>query len=168
MHAPGMDNQQVAMEADELDMLMSDVPTQQARVDLNLQAKIDAEQARYDQLLADFEAKLKIGAPEPPAADIEAEAEAFLKRVKDQDRSLAEMEKQTLVHLEASHLFNMFATADEGKKDELRKVSLADLKLKLPSIKESSSLLKNILKKMDDLPQDQQTRMIDSLNHKFS
>lgn len=81
---------QVTIEQDELDELMSEESTK-PKVDNEIQAKISEEQAKIDQLMAEFETKLHVTPREEPS--VLAEADAFIERMKDQDRRFDEMEK---------------------------------------------------------------------------
>ena len=78
-----------------------------------------------------------------------------------------QMEKETLLHVEASAIFAKVLNSDEAGREKLQTVKPEELRLKLPSIVESSMLNKAVLRRLDSAPNDQKEAMIDSMSDRF-
>ena len=77
------------------------------------------------------------------------------------------MENLTLLHVEASAIFAKVVATDESGQENLRTLKPEELRLKLPSIVESSMLNKAVLRRLDTAPNDQKVAMIDSMSDRF-
>ena len=132
---------------------------------IDIQAKISSQQQKFEQLISDFKAQLTIQPREK--SKVATEVEAFFAGKTEYDRRLSKMENQTLLHVEASAIFAKVVATDESGQENLRTLKPEELRLKLPSIVESSMLNKAVLRRLDTAPNDQKVAMIDSMSDRF-